>query len=193
MENSLTVTALNVGILLLLLSVILIVAVVTDLRSQKIPNWLTFPSMLLAVGLYTSHMGIQGMLFSLEGVAVGIGVLFIPYLMGGMGAGDSKLMGAIGGLLGPKMVFIAFLFTAIIGGCYALLVIIHQGSLKSLLSQCWAFITLAVMTRQITGLPGLRLGEAPRLRYGIAIALGTLLSVFMTDNPLSTAVKMVSL
>ncbi len=57
---------------------------------------------------------------STGGLFLGVAFLLPVYLIGGMGAGDVKLMGAVGSILGPQGVFIAFLYSAIAGGLYAL-------------------------------------------------------------------------
>jgi len=110
--------------LIIFLSAVLIVASVNDLRFQKIPNLLTYPAMVVALVYHFVMNGLDGLLFSAGGLALGIAVFILPYLMGGMGAGDAKLMGTVGAILGARGVFIAFLFTAIIGGVYALIVVL---------------------------------------------------------------------
>ena len=75
---------------------LLITAAVIDLRTQKIPNLIVYPSVLIALTYNTIMNGAEGLLFSAGGIAIGTALLIIPYLMGGMGAGDAKLMGAIG-------------------------------------------------------------------------------------------------
>ena len=79
--------------LLSLLAVTMGIAVIEDIRRFKIPNWVTYPTMLLALLAHAVAGGLDGFLFSAGGVATGIGLFIIPYLMGGMGAGDAKLMG----------------------------------------------------------------------------------------------------
>ena len=176
------VAEMNNEIILLLLTVVLLTAVVTDLRARRIPNWLTFPTMLLGVVLHAGQQGMQGMAFSVAGAAVGMGLLIAPYLAGGMGAGDAKLMGAVGALLGPKMVLAAFLCTGIVGGVYALVLIVQKGSLRRFLSQCWTFLTLVVLTRRLSGLSRPSAGNCPRMRYGLAIALGTCIAILVADS-----------
>jgi prepilin peptidase CpaA len=118
--------------------------------------------------------GLDGLLFCLGGLAVGIGLLLLPYLMGGMGVGDAKLMGAVGGMIGAKAVFFAFILTAIVGGVYALVLLIiyrqhFRGFFKKQLTTLWAFI----LTRKY--IPDqVKAGKnSPKLCYGLAIALGT--------------------
>ena len=110
------------------LFVVLVIASVSDWRDQKIPNILTLPCFLVAPAYHAWVNGWGGFLFSAGGIGLGIGLLILPYLMGGMGAGDAKLMGAVGGFIGPKAVLYAFAFTAIAGGVYALLLIVLHRS-----------------------------------------------------------------
>jgi len=161
---------------------ILIIAVVTDIISQRIPNWLTFPAMLAAVLQNTVSTGFSGFLFSAGGICVGVVVMILPYLMGGMGAGDAKLMGAVGGLLGPKGVFIAFLLTALIGGVYALVVLAFYGSIRETYLRYWLIFKTFFLTRKIIYVPPSEQERKPRLRYGVAIALGTIMTVIMKNN-----------
>jgi len=166
--------------LIMFLSGILIVAAVNDLRFQKIPNLLTYPSMGIALGYHFMMSGLDGLLFSAGGLALGIAVFILPYLMGGMGAGDAKLMGAVGAILGAKGVFIAFLFTAITGGIYALiLILIKRQHFKGFFTRQAATLKTFIYTRQFIPISEDNNEKKPGLCYGIAIAMGTLFSVFL--------------
>lgn len=167
--------------LIIFLSAVLIVASVNDLRFQKIPNLLTYPAMAVALVYHFMINGLDGLLFSAGGLALGIAILIIPYLMGGMGAGDAKLMGAVGAILGARGVFIAFLFTAIIGGVYALIVVlIKRQHFKGFFTRQAATMKTFIFTKQFIPISRDNNNEKkPKLCYGIAIALGTLFSVFL--------------
>ncbi|MBW2740190.1 MAG: prepilin peptidase [Deltaproteobacteria bacterium] len=164
---------------IIFLSIILIAAAVNDLRFQKIPNLLTYPAMAIALGCHVVMNGLNGLLFSAGGLALGIAVFILPYLMGGMGAGDAKLMGTVGAILGARGVFIAFLFTAIIGGVYALILLIKCQHFKEFFTRQAVTLKTFIFTRQFIPIPGDSNEKKPRLCYGIAIALGTLFSVFL--------------
>ena len=166
--------------LIIFLSAVLIVASVNDLRFQKIPNLLTYPTMGIALGYHVVMNGLNGLLFSLGGLALGIAVFILPYLMGGMGAGDAKLMGAVGAILGAKGVFIAFLFTAITGGVYALILfLLNRRYSKNFFAKQAATLKTFIFTGQFMPIPEDSNEKKPKLCYGIAIAIGTLLSVFL--------------
>jgi prepilin peptidase CpaA len=162
----------NVSIVFL--GVILLVAVVTDLRTQKIPNLLTFPAAALALIYHTVMNGFSGFLFSAQGLALGIGLLIIPYLLGGMGAGDAKLMGVVGGVLGARSVFYAFLSSALVGGIYAvILTLIYRRQFGGFYKKQLAAVINFLLIRKYIPEPEDADLKKPRLCYGLAIALGT--------------------
>ena len=159
---------------LVYLTIILLIASFTDFRTQKIPNLLTFTGTFIAISYHLYSGGFQGFLFSFFGVVIGIAVLIIPYIMGGMGAGDVKLMGTVGSFLGANGAFVSFLFTALFGGIYALIIIllfrkIFQGYFKQLFNTILNFF----LTRKYSPDLLIENKKKPRLCYGIAIALGT--------------------
>jgi prepilin peptidase CpaA len=166
--------------LIIFLGGVLIVAVVSDLRFQKIPNLLTFPTMAVAIVCHVVTNGLDGLLFSAGGLALGIAIFILPFLMGGMGAGDAKLMGAVGAILGLRGVFIAFLFTAIVGGVYALIILlINRQYSKGFITRHATTVKTFVLTRCFIPIPGTEEEKKPRLCYGVAIALGTFFYMFL--------------
>ena len=161
--------------LIMLLGGVLVVAAIIDIRVQKIPNVLTFPTMILGIIYYSVTIGLQGFLFSIEGLFLGIAIFIVPYLMGGMGAGDAKLMGAIGAIIGPKGVLIASLFTALFGGIYALIILLfnHKYSKSFVARNAMTLKTLA-LTGQFIPISADESEKKFKLCYGVAIALGTI-------------------
>ena len=112
-----------------ILLVLLALAVFFDITRKRIPNFLTFPVILLGLILYTISGGLSGFSFGIAGFGVGIAVFFIPFALGGMGGGDVKLMGAIGALKGVEFILYTALFTALAGGILALAYLIFSGQL----------------------------------------------------------------
>jgi prepilin peptidase CpaA len=159
------------------LTVALLIATIHDIRFHKIPNWLTFPAMIAGISYCIGFKGLEGFFFSIAGLGVGIAVFIIPYLFGGTGAGDVKLMGAVGAFLGPKGVFIAFLATSIVGGIYALGLLAYHGYLKEALKRHWAIFKTFIYTKKFIYIPPSNKEQKPKLRYGVAIALGTIISM----------------
>ena len=168
---------------LTLLAGLLIVAAIYDLRFQKIPNLLTYPTMAVAFAYNGVTNGLDGLLFTAEGLGLGIAVFILPYLMGGLGAGDAKLMGAVGAITGPRGVFIAFLCAAIVGGAYAVaLLAVNRRYLKGFLTRHATTLKTFVFTGQFIPIPATEDEGKPKLCYGVAIALGTLLSILLESS-----------
>jgi Flp pilus assembly protein protease CpaA len=95
-------------------------AAITDVRDFRVPNWLTGPLFLSGVLYHTFLGGWPGLGGSLLGVLVGLGLTLPLHLAGGMGAGDVKLLAAIGAWLGALLTVALMLGTALVGGAYAL-------------------------------------------------------------------------
>jgi len=166
---------------LLLLSV-LAIAAVTDIRGQRIPNLRTFPAMLLAFSYHGMTQGPDGLLFSLAGFGLGLGVMLVPYFAGVMGPGDVKLMAAVGAFLGASGAFNAFLLTSLFGGLYAMVVLLaHFSALKGILRGLWDSLNVFMLTKRFVYEPRTKGERLPRLCYGAAIATGTIVSMACSD------------
>jgi prepilin peptidase CpaA len=113
-----------------LLFVLIAIAAVSDIRSRRIPNWLTFGGMLVGLVVNTALLGSRGLKTSALGLLVGFGVYFALYLFRAIGAGDVKLMGAVGALVGPSNWWSVFLVAAIAGGIVALIAITLRGRVR---------------------------------------------------------------
>jgi prepilin peptidase CpaA len=90
-----------------------------DVRTRKIPNWLNLSGLVLGLGLNTLLLHAHGIVVALLGLGLSL-LIYIPlYLVRGMGAGDVKLMAAVGSIAGPQNWLIIFLVTALLGGIAA--------------------------------------------------------------------------
>ncbi len=122
------------------LLMLIVAAAVFDVRYRRIPNWLTVSGAVLGVALNTvigrpggplTGSPLAGTMFALEGLALGFGVYFALYALRAMGAGDVKLMAAIGALTGPSNWFGIFVISSITGGVMALLLAFLRKRVKS--------------------------------------------------------------
>jgi prepilin peptidase CpaA len=105
-------------------------ACATDIREYKIRNILTFPLLISALLYHGFHGGWPEFGMSSYGALVGFGVFFIPYITGIMGAGDVKLMAAVGAWLGGPATFIIAVFGCLAAGIYSAYVLIRQKRLR---------------------------------------------------------------
>lgn len=154
----------------------LLISLITDIRKRKILNIVTLPSIFFAFVYYTITLGLEGIIFSGKGLLVGLGLLIIPYLLGGMGAGDVKLMAAIGALMGTSFVFYSFIYTALIGGVIGLVLILKTRGFLKTIKSFYLKITSVVFFRSSLGsmiIPNGKKGSIS-FPYGVAIVFGTL-------------------
>lgn len=160
-------------IIKMVLGIALIISLITDIQKRKILNIVTLPSILFGLIYYTSMDGWNGLLFSGKGLLIGFGFLLIPYLLGGMGAGDVKLMAAIGALTGVTFTFYAFIYTAIIGGIISFFLILRRKGGWDLIKSLFYIIPF------IKGNLGSFIINEDKessisFPYGVAIVLGTI-------------------
>lgn len=115
------------------LIIVLTIASVVDLYQRRIPNLVSLPTVILAPFIYYMIAGLDGVLFSLGGLAFGFLLFLFPYLMGGLGAGDVKLLAAVGSVLGVRFTAYALLFIALAGGGMALGVVLYRRTFRKTL------------------------------------------------------------
>ncbi|CEG28322.1 A24 family peptidase [Bacillus sp. B-jedd] len=163
----------------ILLLILLLICTVTDIKSRKILNIVTFPAIIIGFLLYLFTNGYEGFLFSGKGFLVGLGVLFIPFAMGGIGAGDVKLMAAIGTMKGAFFVFYAFLYAAIVGGLIALFILIWRRDVKGFFARIINSLLLLSFNKSKESIQVSKTDLAPTFPYGVAIAVGTVALLFM--------------
>lgn len=157
----------------IILLLILGTAIAADLRWRTIPNWLTGPAILVGLGLHTFMSQWTGLVLSLEGAALGLGLFLILYVFGWMGAGDVKLYAAVGSFLGPVHTLSAAIVVALVGGLLAFVILgFHQGWRKTGL-WLWSYVQGVVLTRSVQGMTPVQ-GTAPKVPYAVAIGLGTI-------------------
>ncbi|MBI1977628.1 MAG: prepilin peptidase [Candidatus Omnitrophica bacterium] len=161
----------------------ILIAVVFDWKIRKIPNTLTFSLITMGLILNFLNQGFYGLGQSVFGLACGILLLLLPFAMGGVGAGDVKLLGAIGSLFGPEFIFKIFLASAVFGGLFSLIVMVKKGSLRKALQGIKNRIFYVLMTRKIPQEEKwLEPNSKIKIPYAIAIGSGTLFILLMAKG-----------
>ena len=131
MKGVITMVTANNALLLLLVAA----SGFFDLKERKIPNKITFTGILIGILFNIITGGWTGLLQSLLGMFAGLAIFFLPFVMGGMGAGDVKLMGAIGALMGWEFSVMTALYSAIVGGVMVLIHLLYTGKLRETLKK----------------------------------------------------------
>lgn len=159
-----------------LLAILVTAAAIWDIRTRRIPNWLTVTG--IALGLVLSwFLDVPGIWASLKGLGLAFAIYFFLYLLRGMGAGDVKLMAAVGATVGMANWLGVLFFTAVIGGVVGVLLALTKGRFGAT-----AFNLLRIVGSLGRGRapykdnPDLDIGSdaALRLPHGVIIALGAL-------------------
>lgn len=169
--------------------VALFLAAYFDWRFTRIPNWLTFPMWIYGLLAGFLAEGKTGLIDHSTGLLVGLLLLLLPYLMGGMGAGDVKFLAGIGAMQGWRFVFGAMFNGALIGGLVAFTVLLRHRAFKSRFKSFWSNLRQLIIVDLLT----LRKIPEPEdtpagpqeqtIPYGVALATGALISFFW--NPLT--------
>jgi prepilin peptidase CpaA len=149
-------------------------AVFTDVRTRRIPNWLTAAITGAGFGIAFGGGAVTPAQAAL-GMIAGLLLMMPGHVIGATGAGDVKLMAAIGVLVGPGVVLKAFLYTAVAGGVFALAVAVRRGMLADTLYGTQRLVTAPLAAPQAIKSPS----RANRFAYGPAIAVGTLIAVLV--------------
>jgi prepilin peptidase CpaA len=155
-------------------------ACVTDWRSRRVPNILTFGAALAALIVFGWLAGWKGLATSVAGWLVGC-LLFLPwFLLRGMGGGDVKLLAALGAWVGPGLVVWVALYAAVAGGLLAVLVTLYTGYFRRMFRNVWSLL----MFWRVAGLqphPELTLSTAagPRLPYAFPITAGAVAALWL--------------
>ena len=147
----------------------------TDLRSRRIPNWLTVSGLLIGVAANTVLGGWSGLKTSLLGAAIGLALLLPFVLLRSLGAGDWKLAGALGAFAGPGLLVNLLLGSVFVAGVMALVLIIYKGRIRQTLRNIGHILVSLVTFR----LPGAQVSldnpESLKVPYGVALAFTVVL------------------
>lgn len=145
-----------------------------DWRLRKIPNWLTVPALLVGLLVSTALGGWHGLKVSLEGAGICLGVLLPVVLVRGLGAGDWKLMGALGSFLGPPMALVVLLGTVLIAGLMSVVEIVRQRKVQETFTNL-VTLFVAYSTFRVNNVRAISLDNPGLLKipFGVAAALST--------------------
>jgi prepilin peptidase CpaA len=160
-----------------LVTIVLIVAAVIDGYELRVPNLITFP-FILSGWVYSCYAyGLEGLCWSLAGTLLGMGILMLFYMIGGMGAGDVKLMGGVGAWIYWTHTWYCIIGFAITGAVLAIAMVVISGKWKHHYQQFWQIATEIMVIRDPEKLSEIAAKRKPSmmlLPYGIPIAIATI-------------------
>ncbi len=162
--------------------VIAFAAAITDYRSFKIPNRLTFSAILAGLAWHVFSPYGHGLATAMGGIGIGFLSLMPFFLVGGMGGGDVKLMMAIGAVLGAPLTFIIFLASSIVTGFYAIYLMFARSSFVNTIDRlkliCYRWVVIGqhlASDDQHRSEAGSKTGGPVLIPFGVMVAIGTTL------------------
>jgi prepilin peptidase CpaA len=161
-----------------IVSVVLIVAAVIDGKALKVPNWITFPFILAGWVYSTALFGLEGLGYSLLGTVIGLALLLPAYSIGGMGAGDVKLLAGVGAWMHGLHTFNAFCWSAVVGAIMAVAMVLARKAWAKHSDQFWLIVNEIFTIRNPEQLAEIAAARKPSmllLPYGIPICIGTIM------------------
>lgn len=161
-----------------------------DLRTRRIPNALSGLAAVIGVGLSAAYYGSAGLVASVSGIVVMVTVLLAPFALGGLGAGDVKMMAAVGAFLGPRLALFGLIAGMALGGVVMAIHLARLGRLGEKVAALRAMIFIAAASRSVAPL---RIAAddagAISLPYSIPLGLGTAGVVMATALHHSTSLS----
>jgi prepilin peptidase CpaA len=159
---------------------VVVAASICDVRGRRIPNALTLGAAVVAVAMQLVMHGWSGVLLAASGWAVGAALFFPLFALGGMGAGDVKLLAAIGAWLGPAGAVWTGLFGAVAGGIMALVVALARGYASTAMRNLGRLLHVWSVAG-VQPVEGLTLDNtaSPRLPYALPLAAGAMVTLWM--------------
>lgn len=170
-----------------ILAIILTIAVITDIRTQKIYNWLTFPGMAVGIVLNSLIAGWYGVLLALGGIAVSL-VWLILVMLRGSGFGDLKLLMTVGAFMGWTFTAWTLLYTAVAGGVLGVVYTLFRGGWSTLKFTGWNMFVGSHEFRADPKAESLKgmvdNSKAGKMAYAPAIAAGVLIEWLLRNHNL---------
>lgn len=162
------------------LMLILIPAALVDYKERRIPNILSMTGWLLGPLIHFAISGFPGLQISLLGFIILFALTFPFWLLGWMGAGDVKLMGSVGALVGSSKVWLVLLCIVITGMLFAIAILMLKGMLGDSFERYRAMIGLTVYSRKPTFIGPGDDGKKETMPYAVPIAFGTLIALLLS-------------
>lgn len=160
--------------------ILLAIAVISDLRTYRIRNAVTFGFMLLGLVSNLIADGVKGMLFSAQGLLLPVICLLFVYMMRAVGAGDVKLLSAIGAFMGSGFVFDVILYTFLCGGIIAALLILLRRNGLARLRHLLFYIRGCILSMSLLEYSDLKERfDGSKFHFSMAVAFGTIMTMTM--------------
>jgi prepilin peptidase CpaA len=147
-----------------------------DWRTRRIPNWLTVPGLCVGIAANSAFGGWHGVVLALEGAGLALGLLLPLVLMRALGAGDWKLMGAVGAMLGPQPFLFVLVTAILVAGAMGTVQVIRAHRVRVTLRNMWVLVQ-GFFTFGLQAHPEISLDNPSvlKLPFGVAVAIAAVI------------------
>jgi prepilin peptidase CpaA len=173
----------------ILLALLVAIAAIFDTRYRRIPNWLVLAGLVIGIAWNVSASGLSGLARASEGLGLGFILYFPLYLIRARGAGDVKLLAAVGAVTGPRNCLWIFLLTAVLGGIIAVVLLAFRGRVRhTFFNVGWIIRDLLHLRAPYRSSEELDVTTTKGLRlpHGAMIAVGALAFIFIAQYGVNT-------
>lgn len=165
------------------LSIVIVLALISDIRTYKIKNSITLPFMIIGIVTNIYLNSLQGLFFSLKGIVAPILLLIIFFILRMLGAGDIKLFSSIGAIMGVKFVFYTIMYTFLTGGLLALLLMIIRKNGVERFKYLLRYIKSCFITSSILSYTDFNdKNDKGKFPFAAAIACGVFVNLFFSKG-----------
>lgn len=161
------------------LAILLLIASYFDIKTSKIPNWLTMSGIAVGLLLHLIQNGVAGLSFSAIGLLVGGGVFMILYFFRALGAGDVKLFAAIGALVGTEFVLYSMMYSIVYAGVIGLIILLFTRSFMKRMLQVIFYLFETILSRDTKRLSKFKRKRSIRFPFMYAALPGVITTYCM--------------
>ena len=163
---------------LIILGVFLIVVAFYDIRKNIIPNWLNVVGVLVGIVYNVIIDQLNGFLFSMFGLIVGLGIMFVLYVFKAIGAGDVKLFAAIGAISGTLFTLYSIMYTVIMAGFIAIIILLFTKTFLVNMTLAGLHIIESIQKRSLTPLDDFKTNISNRFPFIYAVIPGVAITYY---------------
>ncbi len=165
---------------LIIVSVLLLLALVSDFRTYSVKNYITYSFMLIGLAINLAMEGIGGLVFSLQGIILPAACLFALYVIRIIGAGDVKLLCAVGAVMGAAFALYAAIYSFICGGFIASGLMLARENASERFNHLFVYLKSCFLTMEILQYTDLKnRQDGGKFHFSIAIASGTAAAIII--------------
>lgn len=167
---------------LILLGLLLVLAVISDIKTRKIKNIIVYPFILIGLIIGLCESGIKGILEASWGMLIPIFLLFPLFLLRMLGAGDIKCFSAVGAIMGGRFAFDSIIFSFLAGGVFALIIMIVNKNAVQRFKHFISYLKSCLLTFSVSEYDDFKTGKGV-FRFSFAIVLGVVVQFIIYNFP----------